>query len=490
MKHATLGIVSEPQSGETARAEGGKSLMGGGRSSAVLIGICLLTGFAFAHRRGNASAGDAEHGESLLAKTPPMGWNSWDGYGTTINEEQFKANAKWMAEHLKGFGWEYAVIDMEWFVTNPTPEGNSKSSVYAMDANGRYIPAENRFPSAASGKGFKPLSDYVHSLGLKFGIHILRGIPKKAVEANLPIAESNYHAADAVGAGETCPWNPDNYGADAAKPAAQAYYDSITALYANWGVDLIKVDCIGSHPYRGDEIRMLSEALQKTGRSTVLSLSPGAAPLEKIDEMRKFAQMWRISDDIWDLWHSDLPYPQGLGDQFTNALKWAGKAEPGHWPDADMLPLGYLGPAPGWGKPRQSQLTRDEQRTLITLWAIFPSPLMVGGDLSAADAWTTSLLTNPEVIEVDQHSTGNRPAVVTEKTVVWVARSEDNKFHYVAAFNRGSEASHAKYSWKELGLVGNEYNLRDLWDRKDKGNASELVVQLPSHGCALFRLSR
>ena len=194
--------------------------MGNGRSLAVLSGICLLTGVAFAHRQGKASAGNADRGESLLAKTPPMGWNSWDGYGTTIDEEQFKANAKWMAEHLKRFGWEYAVIDMEWFVTNPTPEGNSKSSVYAMDANGRYIPAENRFPSAAGAKGFKPLSDYVHSLGLKFGIHILRGIPKKAVQANLPIAGSHYHAADAVSAGETCPWNPDNYGADAPTPAA------------------------------------------------------------------------------------------------------------------------------------------------------------------------------------------------------------------------------------------------------------------------------
>src|ERR1700752_1405531 len=142
---------------------------------------------------------------------------------------------------------------------------------------------------------------------------------------------------------------------------------------------------------------MFSDALRKTGRPIVLSLSPGAAPLEKADEMAKYAQMWRISDDIWDLWHSDVPYPQGLGDQFQNVMKWAGKSLSGHWPDADMMPLGYLGPAPGWGKPRQSQLSHDEQRTLMTLWAMFPSPLMIGGDLTAADAWTTSLLTNPEV---------------------------------------------------------------------------------------------
>src|SRR5260221_7865942 len=311
---------------------------------------------------GGASAAQAER-TAMLAKTPPMGWNSWDGYGTTINEEQFKANAKWFAERLQKFGWEYMTIDMEWFVSNPTAEGNSKTSVYALDSNGRYIPAENRFPSAAGGKGFKPIGDYLHSLGLKFGIHILRGIPKKAVEGNLPIAGSGFHANDAADTSETCPWNPDNYGIDAAKPGAQAYYDSIAAMYASWGVDLIKVDCISSRPYRGDEIRMLSTALAKTGRPIVLSLSPGAAPLEKIEGMRQYSQMWRISDDIWDLWHSEVPYPQGLGGQFANVLKGPGKSRPGHWPGGDMLPLGYLGPAPGWGKPSKTRLSRDEQRT-------------------------------------------------------------------------------------------------------------------------------
>ena len=423
----------------------------------------------------------------LLASTPPMGWNTWDGYGTTINEQEFKANAKWMADHLKSFGWQYAVIDMEWFVTNPTPEGNSKTSLYALDAYGRYIPAEYRFPSSAGGKGFKPISDYVHSLGLQFGIHILRGIPKKAVQINSPIAGSGYHAADAADTGETCPWNFDNYGADAAKPAAQAYYDSIATLYAGWGVDLIKVDCIASRPYRDEEIRMLSEALRKTGRPIVLSLSPGAAPLEKADEMANFAQLWRISDDIWDLWHSDVPYPQGLGDQFQNVLQWAGKSQPGHWPDADMLPLGYLGPAPGWGKPRQSRLSHDEQRTLMTLWAMFPSPLMIGGDLTAADAWTTSLLTNPEVIALDQHSHDNHPAIVTDKVVVWVAEAGQEIGTYIAVFNRSGDAADIHFSWKALGLSAPQYQLRDLWERKDAGNADALNAKLPPHACVLYR---
>src|SRR5438132_11619026 len=126
------------------------------------------------------------HHSAILAETPPMGWNSWDGYGTTINEKEFRANAEWFAKHLKPFGLKYVTIDMEWFVTNPVPTGNSKASKFFMDDYGRYMPPSTRFPSAADGKGFKPIAAYAHSLGLKLGIHILQGIPKEAVEKNLP----------------------------------------------------------------------------------------------------------------------------------------------------------------------------------------------------------------------------------------------------------------------------------------------------------------
>jgi alpha-galactosidase len=455
----------------------------------------FLSGLALALFLGGTALGQAAapaHGSDsslLLAATPPMGWNSWDGYGTTVQEADVKANAQWLAEHLKPFGWQYVVVDMEWFVTNPTPEGNSKTSQYSMDDLGRYTPALNRFPSAANAAGFKPLADYVHSLGLKFGIHILQGIPKQAVEKNLPISGSSYHAADAADTSHTCSWNFDNYGLDASKPGAQAYYDSIADLYASWDVDLIKVDCISNRPYKGDEIRMLSTALAKAGRPIVLSLSPGPAPLEKTEEMRKYAQMWRISNDIWDLWHSTVDYPQGLGDQFPNVAKWAGKAQPGHWPDADMLPLGYLGPAPGWGQARYTRLTHDEQRTFLTLWCIFASPLMVGGDLPRADAWTTALLTNPEVIAVDQHSTGNHPAVTTDKTVVWVAQLAAGGSHSLAVFNLTESSQKVRYDWKDLGFTSAKYELRDLWERKDLGSADSLTVTLPPHGSVLYQAS-
>jgi alpha-galactosidase len=418
-----------------------------------------------------------------------MGWNSWDAYGTTVNESQVKANARWLADHLKSSGWQYVVIDMEWFVTNPSPEGNSTKSQFSLDEDGRYTPAINRFPSAAGGAGFKPLADYVHGLGLLFGIHMLRGIPKKAVQQNLRIEGSPYRATEAADTHDVCPWNPDNFGTDSSKPAAQAYYDSVARLYASWGVDLIKADCISSRPYEGDDIRMLSLALRKTGRPMILSLSPGAAPMEKVEEMRQYAQMWRISDDVWDLWHSTVDYPQGLGDQFPRVAKWASFSGPGHWPDADMLPLGYLGPAPGWGKPRWTRLTHDEQRTLLTLWCIFRSPLMMGGDLPSNDAWTTSLLTNSEVLAIDQHSTSAHTAVTTDEAVAWVSHATTANLQYLAIFNLTDGTSQLQYGWKDLGFHGSTYRIRDLWERRDLGTANSVAVSLPAHGVALFGIS-
>ena len=453
------------------------------KAISVLVIAVVLATVLEAHRQ------DSESMSVELAPTPPMGWNSWDGYGTTITETQFRANAHWLAQNLKRFGWQYVVVDMEWFVTNPTAAGNSKLSQYSIDESGRYIPAVNRFPSAANGRGFRPLADYAHSLGLKFGIHILRGIPKLAVEKNLPISGSSFRAADAADRSDTCPWNFDNYGLDTGKPAAQKYYDSIAQLYAGWGVDFVKVDCISSHPYKGDEIRLLSTALRKSGRPIALSLSPGPAPIDKLDEMRKYAEMWRISNDVWDLWHNDKDYPKGLGDQFGNVSMWAGSAQPGHWPDADMLPVGYLGPAPGWGKPRNTRLSHDEQRTLLTLWSMFRSPLMVGGDLTQADDWTTALLTNPEVLEVDQHSTDNRVVSAKDQVVIWSAKSSSHADDYIAIFNTGSAPSNLQYEWSQLGLPAAAYQVRDLWMKRDLGSLDSLKLQLPAHACVLYRVS-
>jgi len=426
--------------------------------------------------------------QPVLAARPPMGWNSWDAYGESVKESDIRASAEWMAKNLKSFGWEYVVVDSGWYVTNHREGTNANDAQFSLDAFGRYTPAVNTMPSAAQDAGFGPLADYVHSLGLKFGLHILRGIPKEAVAKNLPIQGSSFHAQDAADTTDTCPWNPFNYGLDTTKPAAQAYYDSLARQFAQWHVDFVKVDCIASRPYKGDEIRLLSQALRKTGRPIVLSLSPGPAPIEKAEEMAKYAQMWRISDDEWDVWQSSEAFPQGVNNQFERAAQWAEHSRPGSWPDADMLAIGRLEPSAGWNQPRASRLTKDEQRTLLTLWAMFRSPLIMGGNLVLCDEWTKSLLTNAEVIAVDQHSTGNHAAETTSQSAVWLAKRDDGQGNYVALFNRSDAPRIVKYSWKALGLPGADYAVRDLWEHKELGRADSIEITLPAHASVLYAI--
>jgi len=428
-----------------------------------------------------------------LAGTPPMGWNSWDSYGRTLNEDTIKANAQWMAKHLKPFGWEYVVIDEGWYLANIGRDSSNTNFSFQLDEYGRYVPVPARFPSAGKDSTFKPLADYLHSLGLKFGIHMIRGIPREAVARDLPIAGTRFHASDAADKSDVCPWNNYNYGLDPTKPAAQAYYDSLTRQYAEWSVDFVKIDCISDHPYKAEEIRMFSEAVAKSGRSMVISLSPGPTSFAKREEVAKYAQMWRISDDVWDVWNSKEQFPEGVKNQFEQAARWAGFGKSGHWPDADMLPLGSLRPSAGWGPPRDSRLTHDEQRTLFTLWSIFRSPMIMGGNLLQADEWTTSLLTNAEVLAVGQHSIENRPILTTDNLIVWTARPDGTAASkgdfYVAVFNVSDATQKIHYSWKELGIDGGTHEWRDLWTHKELPPSAELVLTLPPHAPALLRVS-
>ena len=355
-----------------------------------------------------------------------MGWNSWDAYGTTIKESEVKANADAMASGLKQFGWQYIVIDIQWYEPNAQAHGYRPNAQLAMDANGRLVPAVNRFPSAANGQGFKAIAAYVHSKGLKFGIHILRGIPRQAVAANTPILGSTAHAADVADKNSLCEWNTDMYGVDMTKPGAQAYYDSIVAQYAAWGVDFIKADDM-SRPYHKAEIEGLHKAIQKSGRPIVLSLSPGPAPIGEVDSLRANAQMWRIEDDLWDNWKS-------VRAMYDRTEQWVPLVVEGHWPDADMLPLGHIGLRAERGNDRLSLLSHDEQITLMTLWCIFRSPLMMGGDLPTLDPFTRSLLSNPDVLDVNQHGSGATIAYKQGDLRVWKSKAPAGG-EYVAVFN-------------------------------------------------------
>jgi hypothetical protein len=423
-----------------------------------------------------------------LAPTPPMGWNSWDSYGLTVTEAQFRANVEVLAAQLKEFGWQYVVVDEGWYLENPETADVPGNLRYTMNAKGQYEPAVNRFPSAKDGVGFKGLSDVVHGDGLKFGIHIIRGIPKKTVMANMRIGTTKFRAAAAAETTDVCPWNPDNFGVkDGA--AGQAWYDALMKQYASWGVDYIKVDCIASHPYRGDEIRMIHKAIGRSGREMVLSLSPGPTSLIHAEEVGKNAQMWRISNDVWDVWKSDKDFPQSVMGQFTLLPVWAKYARAGNWPDADMLPMGQLRPAPGEGRARASRLTEDEQRTMVTLWAMARSPLFIGGNLTQMDDAMKVLLTNPGVIALDQHSVNGHPLEVDGDVVAWTAESTTDDARYLAVFNLGDTTVHIDKAFSQYGFVGRaEYRVRDVWQRKEMGLLNAFTVDLVPHGVVLLSL--
>jgi alpha-galactosidase len=428
------------------------------------------------------------------APTPPMGWNSWDAYGLTINEADFKANTTVLAG-LKQYGWVYAVIDEGWYMENPDGAHLAEKK-YLLDGNGILIPVESRFPSSVGGAGFGPLADWVHAQGLKFGIHIVRGIPKQAVERNLPIAGTKSHATDAADINSPCGWDEGNWGV-ADNEAGQAYYDSMLKLYAGWGLDYIKVDCISDHPYRPTEIRQIAEAIKKTGRPIVLSLSPGPTQIEHAAEIAKYAQMWRITNDHWDGWTLfSKPewgeFPFGLSGEFDRIAKWAPYVKPGSWPDADMLPWGSLTPHPGFGEARQSRLTQDEEKTELNLWSISRSPLIFGGNLTKLDDFTRSLMTNKEVIDIDQKSVASHPVTNLpagfEKVRVWEASEEAIAAtpEFVALFNLDDKPVTLHFTWKQICQSCASNGARNLYDGSKWKGADPVEVKLPAHGSTIF----
>lgn len=456
------------------------------RAAVFLIALTVVLGVA--PLTPGEEAGQATRS---LAPTPPMGWNSYDAYCGDVNEQEFKANADYLAGHLAKYGWKYVVVDYYWYFMHPQTEDFQKQEELevAMDEYGRLLPAENRFPSAAGGKGFKPLADYVHKLGLKFGIHIMRGIPRAAVKKDLPILGAEAHARDIADLKNVCAWSTAMYGVDVGKPAGQAYYDSLAKLYAEWGVDYIKADDMSwatppaTENYHAAEIAALHRAIVKSGRPMVLSLSPGPTPVAQAAHVRKYAELWRISGDFWDRW--------GLvRKHFELCRAWVPHIGPDRWPDADMLPLGRIRIRGFKDGERHSRLTADEVRTLMSLWAIFRSPLMIGGELPTMDDATLVVLTNEEAIAVDQRSRNNREIFARGDQIAWAADAPDGKSKYLAIFNTGDTGpTEVAVAWRELGLSG-KCVVRDLWEKKDVGAfEGQFAPKLPAHGAGLYRIT-
>lgn len=416
-------------------------------------------------------------------QTAPMGWNSWDCYGAAVTEDIVRQNAAFMAEHLKQYGWEYITVDIQW--SEPTAENHEYHpfTELCMDEYSRLVPAVNRFPSSADGKGFAPLAEYVHSLGLKFGIHIMRGIPRQAVHQNTPILGSTQTARQIAKTDSICHWNTDMYGVDPEAEGAKAYYDSLFALYASWGVDFIKCDDIARElPHEEAELILLSQSLQNCGRDMILSLSPGPALLEKAELYKQTSNMWRITDDFWDSW------PQ-LYEMFDRAREWCIHAGNGCWPDADMLPIGPI--KQDYDPALSTEFTQDEQITMMSLWSIFRSPLIIGGEMTKFDDFTMGLITNEEILKMHRNARHSHPVwqkdIDGTEHILWTAVSSEGG-QYAVIFNTGEQDSSIRIPLQDLEIY-HPVKSTELWSGQTSEVAETINVSLKKHGAAVFYLN-
>ncbi|UXX80965.1 glycoside hydrolase family 27 protein [Reichenbachiella carrageenanivorans] len=458
--------------------------------SFFIVGIILLSDrLATGQNLTSATPeGTVVSSQKRLADTPPMGWNSWDCLGWTATEAQVKAAADYMDEHLKHLGYEYIVIDQGWFADSASSSFEafvhdeiSSKPTYTLDSFGRLMPDVIKYPSSKNGKGMKPLADYIHSKGLKFGLHLLRGIPWESVEMDMPIKDSDYSASSIGQPTKGCDWYDGFYGVDMTKPGGQAYYDSVFELFAEWGVDYVKSDDVINET----EFLAISKAARNCGRDIVLSVVPANIEWEVLKENCDLA---RTGHDYWDVW-------QMLKQAFGDANAYTKYRGDGFWPDLDMLPVGKLGKEISYKGPEEriSNFSEDELKTLLSLWYISQSPLMIGGYLPETDTLTLQLLTNEEAVAVSKKSVNSRQIKYRNAMVIWVSDIRNSEDKYLAMFNiwETFKPINMKVAFEQIGINPHkEYVFRDLWSHEDIGTyQKEFMAPVVTHGARLFKVS-
>jgi hypothetical protein len=433
-----------------------------------------------------------------VSQTPPMGWNSYDSKNFSVTEAEVKSTADTMAAKYAKYGWQYICVDWCWSFpgmgTQATPDqtfsGGAPTAATRlhMDAWGRLMPDTVRHPSSVGGAGFGPLAAYVHGKGLKFGIHVMRGIPRQAVMANTPIYGSTYTAATAASLTDTCSWLNQMYGLNFGSPAAQAYLTSILSLYASWGVDFIKIDdmlnsLVTPRTTWKTYVEAYRATIDSSGRPMVFSTSPGATPIGDSVFYETYANQWRMADDLWDNWAN-------VDTMLSHFVQWYRCAAPGHFPDADMIPIGKLSERGPNGSPRWSNLPRNQQYLLMTMWCIGRSPLIWGGDLDSNRPAEDSLMTNPEVIATNQNGTNSRPLTATGTMLAWASDNPDTAYiKWVALVNRSTSSVTPNVDLNALGVPN--CVARNLWTRTNLTGtfASAFSQTIAAQSAGLYKLT-
>lgn len=404
-----------------------------------------------------------------LALTPPMGWNSWYCFSEAVSDEHVRAMAKAMHDSgLVNYGWTYVNIDDCW-------QGASRTATGDMTSN-------ERFPDMAS------MTGYIHSLGLKAGIYSTPWMGSYAgfMGGSAPNDRFDYSAmalprAERLQEGQIYGRWPNFEKRGAGKTGPVWLMDRDMKRLAQWGFDYIKVDW---KPIDIPTTKRISDDIRASGRDIVLSLS-NAATFEWGADYGKHAQLWRTSGDIHDSWGSVA----SIG--FDQNPRWNAFSKPGNWNDPDMLQVGYIGVPNRANEGHATRLTPHEQYSQVSLWAIQAAPLILSCDLRKLDDFTLGLLTNPEVIAVDQDPLGiaGRKFDLGKDFTAFVKPLEDGSVA-VALFNRADKAADCSVDLATLGLEG-RYAVRDLWRMADEGKASgKLSFRIGRHGVKLVKLTR
>lgn len=434
-----------------------------------------------------------------IAPKPPLGWNSFDSYGVYLHEKAALANLEAMGEHLAPYGYEYFVIDNGWFGEYVLKPGTlypleKHASDVRINEFGHVIASKTYFPG-----GLKPIIDRCHELGLKFGIHMMRGIPRKAYDQNLPIKGTPYRARDIADTNpkNNCTWCLYNYGVDMTKPGAQEWYDGLIQHLADMGVDMIKYDDIVPFPA---EVEAVAKAIAKTGKPILLSLSPGGQVDPAAIKSFQMAHMLRVTKDVWDEAHY-------LDECFDAWGKWTGKQADNFWIDMDMVPFGQLlmmSPEievagddneaavrlAGKGYRRWQQFSQDQMFTFITLRALSASPLMIGGDLPTLDGFSLRLLTDPDMLACNQNGVMGKLVSAQDGIEVWMTpekRRPDKG--WIGVFNRTDVVKRVTLDKSFLGLTKNA-TLTNIWRGRKQHkltSASAIEIDINPDGVLFLR---
>jgi hypothetical protein len=425
----------------------------------------------------NASAED-----NGLERTPVLGWSSWSFLRKNPTADQVKAQALALQNFgLQKIGYQYVNLDDFWYQC-PGPQGPN------VDPYGRWLTDSSKFPPQGDTDGMKVMADYVHSLGMKFGIYVTPGISRQAVSRNTPIKGTSYTAAQVADPSV----KENNYNCkgmvriDYDKPGAQEYTNSWVNMLAAWGVDYIKID--GMKNSNAADVEAWSNAIRQSGRPMILDVTQGNLTTAVVPTLMKYANQWEFAPDVecYRCEKHGSSYPltswADVAKRFNYVAEWQPYAGPGAFNDYDSIEV---------GNGSNDGLTPVERQTQISLWALGAAPFILGVDLTHLDPTDLQkYLQNSAVLAVDQDSIAAKRVVNTGNRQVF-AKREPNGDTIVGLFNTGRTPEEVSVPASAAGVPENErgYSLHDLWTGETRKTSSTISAVVPSHGVVLYRIT-